>query len=355
MSLSVQLTERNGLPGGAPRAPRSARRIGTRIAAAAGVLAMALVAGCGSGEPASGGSPSAPAQAGDSFPVSLTHALGTTEIPAAPVRVVALSEADQDAALALGVQLVGTIETLGGDEMLPYTKAAVSQPPTVLPIGDNGVAIEQVAALKPDLILAGFDYNIDAEYAQLSKIAPTTAYEGAAASTDPWQTTLRQVGKALGRSAEAEKLVGEVEAKVKGAADPAFAGKQFTFVSVSDTSTVGVLKSTEDAGVKLLSELGLVPSPKATSLPGEGFAAQLSLEHLDAIDSDVLLANFSDDQVRASIEANPLFSQLGVVTRGGYQVLTLEEFWAIRNPTALSVPFAIDSVSPKLRAAVSGA
>jgi iron complex transport system substrate-binding protein len=85
------------------------------VAALAAVLtALALVA-CGSDDGASGGSASTPSTAAETaFPVTVGHKFGSTTIPSAPKRVVAVGYTDQDPVLALGVVPVGVGDLLGG-------------------------------------------------------------------------------------------------------------------------------------------------------------------------------------------------------------------------------------------------
>lgn len=73
---------------------------------------LLTVTGCaGSSEPAA--SPAPAASAGGSFSVSIEHQFGTTTIPAAPTRVVAIGFDEQDYVLAFGVTPVGVREFLG--------------------------------------------------------------------------------------------------------------------------------------------------------------------------------------------------------------------------------------------------
>ena len=65
------------------------------------------------------------------FPVLVEHALGSTEVPARPVRVVALDTSLVDAALALGLELVGYTTFRDPDGDLPaYIGSATSSRPT---------------------------------------------------------------------------------------------------------------------------------------------------------------------------------------------------------------------------------
>jgi iron complex transport system substrate-binding protein len=330
-------------------------RPGARRAAAL-VLALTLVltaAGCGSGD--DGGGAAAP-EAGASYPVTIRHKLGEAVIERKPERIVALWDADIDAVLALGAKPVG-ISASSSDEggVTPWATPKLPDPkPALIPVGDSGVNIEQVAALRPDLILAGSDYYIDKEYDKLAKIAPTTAYETSLYG-DSWQTTLRQVGKALGMSDRAEQLVTEVEGKVGGVKTdhPELVGKAFAITNTWQAGSMGVLRSKDDSGVKMLNDFGMELAPSVASLEGEEYAAQISLERLEVLDTDVLLGYYAQDDLKKAIEANRLFAGLDVVKRGSYMPLTLQQFSALRTPTVLSVPYFIEQVVPGIAKAAA--
>ncbi|GAA2597665.1 iron-siderophore ABC transporter substrate-binding protein [Dactylosporangium fulvum] len=326
----------------------------TRRAAAAGialVAGLALLSACGDDTKET----SAPAasEGAASYPVSLTHKLGTATIPAAPKRIVALSDADLDALLLLGVQPVGIAESSGEGGVTAWAKPRLTGTPTVLTAGETGFDVEKIAALNPDLILAGGDYYIDDEYAKLSKLAPTTAYETTGAFEDPWQATLRQVAKAVGRTAEAEKIVTDVEGKIsKVKTDhPELAGKKFAITQVWEAGSVGVLRSDKDAGVKMLNDFGMTLAPGVASLQGEEFAVQLSLEKVGVLDADVLLAYYTEGGLKTALEGNALFKSLNVVKRGAYVSLTEAQFSSLRTPTPLSVQYIIENVVPLLSTA----
>lgn len=319
------------------------------------LLGLGLVSACagdggGGGQPAAN-APAAPAAAG--FPVTITHKLGTTTIESAPQRIVALGEVDQDTLLALGVQPVAMAELTGiqSDGLTPWTAPKLSgTKPTLLKAGEAGFPLEQIAALKPDLILAGGDYYIDKEYASLSQLAPTTAYETGPAE-DSWQTVARQVAKAVGKAGEGEKLVTDVEAKIDAVktAHPELTGKRFALTSVFPSGNIGVLKSETDISVQLFTQFGLVLPEEIKTLPGDGFAAELSMEKIKVLDVDLLLSHYNDDAAtQKKIEANKLFAGLDVVRRGSYVPLDLKAFWPLRTPTPLAVPYIIDQVVPQI-------
>lgn len=283
------------------------------------------------------------------YPVTIEHKLGKAVIDKAPARIVTLSDADLDALLLLGIQPVGIAESSGPDGISPWAKPKLTSKPTVLKPGDNGYQVEEVLALKPDLILAGGNYYIKDQYEKYAAQIPTTGYEKGNFE-DSWQVTLRQVAKAVGKTDAGEKIVKDVEAKIASVKTdhPALAGKKFAVSQVWEAGSVGVLRSKEDAGVKMLNDFGMVLAPSVAELPGEEFAAQLSLEKVGVLDSDVLLVYYTEDTFKATLEANTLFKNMKVVQRKAYVALTKEQFSALRTATPLSVPFLIDNAVPDI-------
>ncbi|MEU4241661.1 ABC transporter substrate-binding protein [Actinoplanes sp. NPDC026619] len=331
----------------------------TRRVLAAGLAltaGLAALSGCG-GDADDTASPGASTAAAASFPVTLTHKLGTAEVKAAPQRIVALSDADLDALLVLGVQPVGVAESSGDGGVTDWAKPLLTSKPTVLTAGDTGFDVEKIAALAPDLILAGGDYYIDDEYAKLSKLAPTTAYETTGAFEDPWQSTLKQVAKAVGQDAKATQVTADIEAKVaKAKADnPALVGKEFTLSQMWEAGSIGVLRSDKDAGVKMLNDFGMKLAPPVAALKGDEFAVQLSLEKVGVLDSNVTLIYYAEPSLQPTLEGNALFKGLASVKRGSYKALSATQFSALRTPTPLSVQYLIDNVIPDISTAAKAA
>lgn len=226
------------------RAARGTPRL-TGLLASVLLLAAAAVA-CGSSGSGSGGSsPGAPGPAPGSssstatgpsadaaaFPVTISHKFGSTTITAEPKRIVTVGLTDQDAVLALGKVPVGTTEWLGGYKgaIGPWAqdKLGGAAVPTVLKDTGTGPQVERIAALKPDLILAVYSGLTKSQYQSLSKFAPVVAQPKEYNDYGvPWQQQTEEIGKALGREAEARKLVSGVEDRFAAAekANPSFAG-----------------------------------------------------------------------------------------------------------------------------------
>ncbi len=331
------------------------------VALMAALLSVALVAsGCAPGASTSERTPSTETSADSSaFPVTIDSALGQVTIEKKPERVVTIGWGSQDVALALGVVPVGMQDMSGntgdGTGILPWDKELIgSTEPTLIKSSTSDIPFESILALKPDVILA-VNSGLDPEqYKRLSDIAPTVAYPGKPWLTS-WQDQTTIVGKALGKSAEADALVTkttELIASVK-AANPEFAEKTIAFGSGTTADSFNIYQA-GDSRVQLLKELGFQIAP---SVPREGdkFAVQMSLENLTSIDSDVLVSWFLDSQVQTALESAPLFTDIPAVKNGGYIPLTDPPMvFATSSITVLSLPWMLDKYVPLLKSAAAG-
>ncbi|MDP9402173.1 MAG: ABC transporter substrate-binding protein [Actinomycetota bacterium] len=140
---------------------------------------------------------------------------------------------------------------------------------------------EKIAGLRPDLILGVYSGITDKEYETLSKIAPTVA------QTDdyvdfgvPWQDMTRTVGRALGRSARAEKLVDELEGRFAGLREqnPGFAGKSLAVASYSGGGEEAGFFASEDPRSRFFTSLGFVVPPALDEIAGDEFFGRISRE-----------------------------------------------------------------------------
>ena len=134
---------------------------------------------------------SAPAMARE-----ITHAMGITDVPDHPQRVVILTNEGNEALLAVGVIPVGAVESWKGN---PWYDYLMPQLEGVTLLGTEGEPnLELIAALEPDLIL-GSKVRQEKVYEQLSAIAPTVMTETLGA---PWKENLAVYADAVGKSAE---------------------------------------------------------------------------------------------------------------------------------------------------------
>ena len=307
---------------------------------------------------------SAPVAAQDAFPVTIDHALGETVIPAEPQRIVTIGWMSQDAVVALGVMPVGIPDTSGWgggeDGFYPWTREAIDalggEEPQAIGF-DDGIPFEEILALDPDLILARYSGLTADEYERLSVIAPTVAYAGQPWSGD-WRDITRTVGKALGRSEEAEQLVTQTEALITAQreAHPEFEGTTFTFAGnlPEGASDVAIYVST-DPRVQLIEDLGLQMSDGVRALPtDQGFNIRVSLENLESVEADLFLAWHPDEAGAEYVRTNPIFSRFGPVAEGHFISFVDRSFvMATSAPSPLSVPWSIDRLVPQIAEVLS--
>lgn len=303
--------------------------------------------------------PSGPAQYPlDSFPVTITHKLGTTTIPAEPKRIVSVGLTEQDFLLALGIVPVADTDWYGGqpNAIWPWAKAALgdSAPPKMLTEAD-GIQYLEVAKLKPDLILA-LNSGLDkAAYAQASKIAPTVGPPASAKSNyfDSWALYLQVIGQAVGRSARAAAVEADLRQQFKAAAaaNPQFAGKKAIFVqgAVSDGNFYAYEKG---LGTEFLTDLGFdIPAELNEYVPAEGGQALVPAERIEVFNSaDYLIWATESDADETALKALPGFSDLKAV-KAGNSVYTGDVLsGAIYFSTPLSLPYVLEKLVPLLNA-----
>jgi iron complex transport system substrate-binding protein len=293
----------------------------------------------------------APAIAQDAFPVTIKHVYGETIIPAQPKRIVVWGTNTQDAVLQLGIVPVGIpfFSYGGGDNgILPWDEEAIAalggDAPKIL-TNTGEVPIEQIAALQPDLILAHFSGITQAEYDTLSQIAPVVAYPKEAWGTS-WQDVILIAGEALGKKAEAEKIVADSVQLIKDSAAkyPQLAGK--TFAGVSDYNGQVAVYAALDARVKYVEDFGLVLAPGVNEqdpAKGQGFYYGLSYETFDALNPDILITYFENDQQNADFLAKPGVATSAVVQKGAVAAIIGQEFvYSVSPPTGLSLKWGLD-------------
>jgi iron complex transport system substrate-binding protein len=108
------------------------------------VAALALTA-CGATEDSpAGAEPSA--SAGAAFPRTVQHAMGETDIPERPERVVVLDTGELDSALSLGVTPVGAVTTDVASGFLSYLAEGATDVEQVGTIGEPN--LEAIAAMQ---------------------------------------------------------------------------------------------------------------------------------------------------------------------------------------------------------------
>jgi iron complex transport system substrate-binding protein len=287
-----------------------------------GTAGLLPLAGC-----AAGPTPDAPAA---TRPV--THPLGTTDVPVAPQRVVSLdSNGALQVALEVGAPLVAS-ETLDGAVSVPGYLP--DPPPGFTSLGFDQLDLERVAALAPDLVIGNVQ-RVEPAFAELSRIAPTVAYENAGAGQD-WRAAVRTVGDVLGAGERVGARLDEYAARVSDVAArhaATIAGATVALLRFT-ASELRIVRG-EIFGASVLAHTG-IRRPPSTDTPGSSSTyVSLSEETVGVTaDADVILyfvggggsARDAADTARRYLSGG-LWAQLPAVQAGRVVELDPVAWW----------------------------
>ena len=275
-----------------------------RIAGALAVAIALILTACGGTAEPGKTTPSDDA----AFPRTVEHAMGQTEIPQQPERVVVLDTGELDTALSLGVTPVGAVTTAVSDGFLSYLAEDAADVEVVGTIAEPN--LEAIAALRPDLILSNRTRHEDL-YDELSQIAPTVFAERVGAV---WKDNFLLDAEALGLEDDAAQLLekyetaaAEVGRSIGDPAGTAISALRFvdgTIRVYSPQSFIGTVLA--DIGLDQL-ELPVADVPTFT---------ELSAEELTRADAEIVLySSFgpAEDSGEEAAVAGPLWSRLGAV------------------------------------------
>lgn len=288
----------------------------------------------------------------DDFPVTIEHMYGSSTIAKQPERVVSLAFAGVDNILALGVKPIA-VRYWYGDypyAVWPWAQNALGDAKPDVLTGE--INIEQIAALKPDLILAASSGITREQYDLLSQIAPTIAPEAQYGDYGtPWQVDVRTVGKALGKSAEAEAQIKAIEDRFAAirAAHPDWEGKTAA-VAFYWNDAPGAYRSI-DSRPRLLDSLGLKTPPAIDALgKPDDFYVSFSSEDLSPLDADVVIW-FEEFTVAESVKLRPTTRAF----KEGREIFVDNMIsGAFSYSSLLSINYALDKLVPLIELAIDG-
>jgi iron complex transport system substrate-binding protein len=328
------------------RTPRRASAVG--VVGALVVAIAALAAACGGSDRAATTSTAGDSStAGASGPVTIEHRYGSTTLDRTPTRIVSLDVQWTDALLALGTPPVGYIADPNVPDGFPWRGKQLAGSTAMH--ATDALPYEQIAALRPDLIVVTYFAQDAADYRKLSAIAPTIATLSKN-EVDTWQDITRAAGKVLRKSTKADEVVAGVDGKVTDLAAelPGLKGRTFALANYVAGDAIYVVSDPADGSVVLFTQLGMRIAPDVVAAGSSGTGrAKISLERVDLLGADLLLllANGTDP---TSI---PGYSKLPEVGTGAAVDLDYSEATAINTPTPLSIPWVLAKLTPALTAA----
>ncbi|MFT9111447.1 MAG: iron-siderophore ABC transporter substrate-binding protein [Bifidobacterium psychraerophilum] len=342
--------------------------MGKRLAAAAlaGISVIALTACSGASQ--SSASTDASSSSNGAFPVSISHAYGTTTIESQPTRVSTIGWTNQDAVIALGVVPVDmpkiTDGAAGDSGILPWTEAALKKlgatgdkAPKLHDESDD-IDTEAIAATSPDVIIGVQSGISKSQYQTMSKIAPTIAYPGEAWAAQ-WRQVVELSAKALGKESKGKQVIADDEAAISKAvaAHPDLKGKNASVMYFDTTklSTISVY-TTADTRPAFLEDLGL-STPKSVekiSKSTDSFYKDIAAENVDQFDDVDIIVTYGDDTTLSTLQKDPLISQIPAIKRESVVVIDLNsKLGSAIAPSALSIPSTVGDYADKLAEAAA--
>jgi iron complex transport system substrate-binding protein len=280
-------------------------------------------------------------------PVTIDHEYGSTTIDKRPERVVTLLTNWTDTLAALDIPITAEFKEqgyAGPNNTFEWTPEHTSEVKVVPSVA--ALDISELAAYKPDLILAGY-VGDQKNYDRLSAVAPTIPVMQKGATVDTWEDVASTTGKIFGKESEADDLIKQTDAKIATfkSDHPNSVGKTFTFAQFQPTGQIGAINSTKDSAAGLLAQLGFVLNPKlAAEHKGSATRSPISPERVDLLDSDLLVAwSLGDDSVYQRV---PGWDNLTAVKDDTVVYLTNDNAPAFGVPSAPSVDYVIGLLNP---------
>jgi iron complex transport system substrate-binding protein len=313
------------------------RRGFLRAGAAAGLLAFATPAACSSHKPP-------PATAGGGGPVTITHVFGETTIPEPPKRVVSAGFTGQDDLLALGVVPVAVTNWFGDQPfgVWPWAQPKLGNAKPVVLNLDNGIQVQQIAGLKPDLIVAT-DAGLDQDtYQKLAAIAPTLAQSDGYAFFEPWKDQAAAVGQAVFQPGQITSLISGVDKGFAAIADkyPQFKNKRVLLLQGKLHQDNAV--ATTGWRTEFLTQMGLAIAESITGLAVDQQRAFIPRDKIKSVlgAADLLIWTTESDKDQAELMANPDVAEL----RSRSVFTTKDQAGAIAYASPLSYPLVADQL-----------
>lgn len=279
---------------------------------------------------------------------TVVHELGTSEVPVDPQRIVVVDRRGTLAfAFELGFEPVGALDaTWFFDQPFHPLITERAEAAGVVPIESaDGINVEQVVALDPDLII-GMVVDIGDAAEQLEGIAPTIGLDW------DWSSPVNNVlviGEALGRPEEAQALADEYNDALAAAAAETPSPGTVSIVMFLGADNVRIHREAYVFG-QIVTALGGEVVPDEETLPFEAADNDevnfVSLEEIGLASGDRLLAlvnvdSWSDEAYR-DLSAQPIVQTLPAFQSG--QVLEIDPQLAIGSAGMAGLHAALEQL-----------
>jgi iron complex transport system substrate-binding protein len=243
----------------------------------------------------------------------ITHAMGVTDVPDNPQRIVVLTNEGTEALLAVGVTPVGAVKSWLGEPWYDHIAAEMAE---VTVLGEeSAVNLEVLVSLEPDLIL-GNKQRHEAIYEQLSAIAPTVISERLRGD---WKINMALYTDAIGKAAEGQAALHAFDARVAATSEALGASLEEEISIARFMAAQTRIMFKDSFSGLLLSQLGF---HRPVSQDKDEFAEEITKERIPEFEGDRLVyftyetGNGEGDSQAADWLADPLWQNLEVVKAG---------------------------------------
>ncbi|WP_342514761.1 iron-siderophore ABC transporter substrate-binding protein [Sporosarcina sp. FSL K6-1522] len=277
------------------------------------IISLLVLSACGaSKDEGSSDSASNATPNNDETAYTVQHAMGETEIPGTPKRIVILTNEGAEALLAIGIQPVGAIQSPANNEWYDHMDMTGTESVGL----ESEPSLEKIASLKPDLII-GNKMRHEAIYEQLGKIAPTVFTE---TLRGDWQENFALYAKAVNQEEKGNEVLKAYKDRVETLkAELGDQTKKKISMVRFMAGDVRIYHKDSFSGV-ILDQLGFA---RADGQDVDDFAERgLTKERIPAMDGDVLFYfTYETGDNEATKLANdwiedPLFKNLNVSKEG---------------------------------------
>ena len=284
--------------------------------------------------------------------VTVTHLFGQTVIKEPPKRVVSAGYTEQDDLLAVGVVPIAVTNWFGNQ---PFAVWPWAQPklgaaqPVVLNL-DNGIPVDQIAGLKPDLIVA-INAGVDADtYQKLSAIAPTVAQSDGDAFFEPWKEQATAVGQAVFQADQMKSLIDAVDKQFAAVAQKYPQWQTKKALLMQGTLFQGTVVATAGGWrTDFLNQMGLVIADSIKPFISDHHAV-IPRDQIKAVldSADVLIWTTESPDDQKALLADPEVAASQATAQHRHIFTTKDQAGAVAFSSPLSYPLVADQLPPQI-------
>ena len=282
--------------------------------------------------------------------MTITHLFGQTIVREPPKRVVSAGYTEQDDLLAVGVVPIAVTNWFGDEPsaVWPWAQSKLGGAQPVVLSLDNGIPVDQIAGLKPDLIVA-INAGVDADtYQRLSAIAPTIPQSDGDAFFEPWKDQATAIGQAVFQVAQMKSLIDAVDKSFTDVAQKNPGWKNRKVLWLQGTLWQGSVVATMPGWrTDFLTDMGLV-IPDSITPYGKGHSAVIPRDHIkEVLDSaDVLIWSTESPEEQQALLADSEIAGSQATAQNHHIFTTKDQAGAIAFSSVLSYPVVADQLPP---------